>query len=85
MGTVCMFVCIVMFTPPANCREYLPGHFKVKEYCPLVFRDLRHRFGVEDLDYKVRPCEQGTYIRITYINGLGWVIDVKPIIMLRWP
>ena len=71
MVTVYTYVCIVMFTPSANCREYLPGHFKVKEYCPLVFRDLRHRFGVEDLDYKVWHCEQRTYIRITYINGMG--------------
>lgn len=34
-------------------RENLPGHFKFKEYCPQVFRNLRERFGVEDLDYQV--------------------------------
>lgn len=33
-------------------KEYLPGHFKVKEYCPLVFRDLRKRFCVDDTEYK---------------------------------
>nr|WEL12744.1 1-phosphatidylinositol-5-phosphate 4-kinase [Halisarca dujardinii] len=33
-------------------KEYLPGHFKVKEYCPLVFRDLRKRFCVDDIEYK---------------------------------
>lgn len=33
-------------------RENMPSHFKVKEYCPLVFRNLRERFGIDDLDYK---------------------------------
>ena len=35
------------------CRDNLPGHFKVKEYCPLVFRDLRRRFLIDDIEYKV--------------------------------
>lgn len=30
----------------------MPSHFKVKEYCPLVFRNLRERFGIDDIDYK---------------------------------
>lgn len=30
----------------------MPSHFKVKEYCPLVFRNLRERFGVDDVDYR---------------------------------
>lgn len=33
-------------------KENMPSHFKVKEYCPLVFRNLRERFGIDDLDYK---------------------------------
>ncbi|XP_071803054.1 phosphatidylinositol 5-phosphate 4-kinase type-2 alpha-like [Asterias amurensis] len=33
-------------------KENLPSHFKVKEYCPLVFRNLRERFNVSDLDYQ---------------------------------
>lgn len=33
-------------------RENLPSHFKVKEYCPMVFRNIRERFGIDDLDYK---------------------------------
>lgn len=33
-------------------RENMPSHFKVKEYCPLVFRNLRERFGVDDVDYR---------------------------------
>jgi len=32
-------------------KENLPSHFKVKEYCPLVFRNLRERFGIEDNDF----------------------------------
>uniref|UniRef100_A0A6B0VBX3 1-phosphatidylinositol-5-phosphate 4-kinase n=2 Tax=Ixodes TaxID=6944 RepID=A0A6B0VBX3_IXORI len=31
--------------------ENMPSHFKVKEYCPLVFRNLRERFGIDDVDY----------------------------------
>lgn len=38
-------------------RENLPGHFKFKEYCPQVFRNLRERFGIEDLDYQVCKVE----------------------------
>ncbi|TRY97800.1 hypothetical protein DNTS_008291 [Danionella cerebrum] len=34
-------------------KENLPGHFKFKEYCPLVFRNLRERFGVEHQDYQI--------------------------------
>ncbi|XP_026480880.1 phosphatidylinositol 5-phosphate 4-kinase type-2 alpha-like [Ctenocephalides felis] len=33
-------------------KENMPSHFKVKEYCPLVFRNLRERFGVDDMDFK---------------------------------
>ncbi|XP_046387706.1 phosphatidylinositol 5-phosphate 4-kinase type-2 alpha isoform X2 [Ischnura elegans] len=33
-------------------KENMPSHFKVKEYCPLVFRNLRERFGIDDQDYK---------------------------------
>jgi len=32
-------------------KENLPSHFKVKEYCPLVFRNLRERFGLDDHDF----------------------------------
>ena len=36
----------------------MPSHFKVKEYCPIVFRNLRERFGIDDQDYMVSisPC-----------------------------
>ncbi|CDW56944.1 phosphatidylinositol 5 phosphate 4 kinase type 2 [Trichuris trichiura] len=32
-------------------KESMPSHFKVKEYCPNVFRSLREKFGVEEGDY----------------------------------
>lgn len=32
-------------------KEYLPGHFKFKEYCPLVFHDLRKRFHLDDVEF----------------------------------
>lgn len=33
-------------------KESMPSHFKIKEYCPMVFRNLRERFGIDDVDYK---------------------------------
>lgn len=32
-------------------KENMPSNFKFKEYCPLVFRNLRHRFGIGDQEY----------------------------------
>lgn len=32
----------------------MPSHFKFKEYCPLVFRNLRERFGLNEATYLVR-------------------------------
>jgi hypothetical protein len=33
-------------------KENLPSHFKVKDYCPLVFRNLRERFGIDDQEFR---------------------------------
>uniref|UniRef100_A0A670JE14 1-phosphatidylinositol-5-phosphate 4-kinase n=1 Tax=Podarcis muralis TaxID=64176 RepID=A0A670JE14_PODMU len=33
-------------------KENLPSRFKFKEYCPLVFRNLRERFAIDDQDYQ---------------------------------
>ncbi|XP_008482552.1 phosphatidylinositol 5-phosphate 4-kinase type-2 alpha [Diaphorina citri] len=47
-------------------KENMPSHFKIKEYCPLVFRNLRERFGIDDLDYKesmTRFTEIESYFR----------------------
>uniref|UniRef100_A0A7N6BWD8 Phosphatidylinositol 5-phosphate 4-kinase type-2 alpha n=1 Tax=Anabas testudineus TaxID=64144 RepID=A0A7N6BWD8_ANATE len=32
-------------------KENMPSHFKFKEYCPLVFRNLRERFSIDDQDF----------------------------------
>uniref|UniRef100_T1JNX9 1-phosphatidylinositol-5-phosphate 4-kinase n=1 Tax=Strigamia maritima TaxID=126957 RepID=T1JNX9_STRMM len=33
-------------------KENMPSHFKVKEYCPLVFRNIRERFQIDDTDFR---------------------------------
>lgn len=33
-------------------KENLPSRFKFKEYCPMVFRNLRERFAIDDQDYQ---------------------------------
>ncbi|KRX76334.1 Phosphatidylinositol 5-phosphate 4-kinase type-2 beta, partial [Trichinella sp. T6] len=32
-------------------KESMPSHFKVKEYCPNVFRSIREKFAIDDDDY----------------------------------
>jgi len=49
----------VIFIPSLPARENLPSRFKFKEYCPMVFRNLRERFCIDDQDYQVR-----TYLHI---------------------
>lgn len=39
-------------------RENLPSRFKFKEYCPMVFRNLRERFCIDDQDYQVRHWQR---------------------------
>jgi hypothetical protein len=41
----------IKITNHAFNKENLPSSFKVKEYCPLVFRNLRDRFGIDDRDF----------------------------------
>lgn len=48
----CFFLPIPCVFDGLHNRENMPSHFKVKEYCPLVFRNLRERFGVDDVDYR---------------------------------
>ncbi|KAI7809558.1 putative phosphatidylinositol 5-phosphate 4-kinase type-2 alpha [Triplophysa rosa] len=33
-------------------KENMPSHFKFKEYCPLVFRNLREKFSIDDQEYQ---------------------------------
>ncbi|XP_073519403.1 phosphatidylinositol 5-phosphate 4-kinase type-2 gamma [Phyllobates terribilis] len=42
-------------------RENLPSHFKFKEYCPQVFRNLRERFVIDDTDYQVSLTRSSPY------------------------
>ncbi|XP_070210913.1 phosphatidylinositol 5-phosphate 4-kinase type-2 alpha-like [Littorina saxatilis] len=32
-------------------KDSMPSHFKVKEYCPLVFKNLRERFNIDDTQF----------------------------------
>jgi len=34
-------------------RSQIPNNFKFKEYCPLVFQNLRRRFHIQDECYQV--------------------------------
>ncbi|XP_063283625.1 phosphatidylinositol 5-phosphate 4-kinase type-2 gamma [Pelobates fuscus] len=51
-------------------RENLPSHFKFKEYCPQVFRNLRERFGIDDLDYQVSLTRSSPYGESEAHSGL---------------
>lgn len=35
----------------------LPSKYKIKEYCPIVFRDLRMRFGEDSEDFLASVCD----------------------------
>uniref|UniRef100_A0AC35U1F0 PIPK domain-containing protein n=1 Tax=Rhabditophanes sp. KR3021 TaxID=114890 RepID=A0AC35U1F0_9BILA len=32
-------------------KEYMPSHFKIKQYCPNVFRNVREQFGITQKEY----------------------------------
>ncbi|RMC01378.1 hypothetical protein DUI87_21816 [Hirundo rustica rustica] len=46
-------------------KENLPSRFKFKEYCPLVFRNLRERFGIDDQDYQSRSGHSQPHPRVS--------------------
>lgn len=50
-------------------KENLPSHFKVKEYCPLVFRNLRERFGISDEDFLSSLISKCPKQRESHKNG----------------
>lgn len=76
----CVFVCVH--------RENMPSHFKFKEYCPLVFRNLRERFAIDDQDFlvwkhtviKYKSCNVTMVVQYNLLSELctrlGW-IDIK--------
>uniref|UniRef100_A0A8C7QUK6 PIPK domain-containing protein n=1 Tax=Oncorhynchus mykiss TaxID=8022 RepID=A0A8C7QUK6_ONCMY len=44
-------------------KENLPSRFKFKEYCPMVFRNLRERFSIDDQDYQfIVECHGSTLL-----------------------
>ena len=51
-------------------RENFPSHFKFKEYCPLVFKQLRERFGVDDSQYVVSIVSW--YCILSYYDLVPW-------------
>ena len=61
-------------------KENLPSHFKIKEYCPLVFRNLRERFGLDDMEYlnsltkspKVSFFVKQQMVTFNLINVIDW-------------
>ena len=40
----------------------MPSHFKVKEYCPLVFRAFREYWKVHDSSFRVRLINLKYYL-----------------------
>ncbi|OQV16814.1 Phosphatidylinositol 5-phosphate 4-kinase type-2 alpha [Hypsibius exemplaris] len=51
-------------------KDNMPSHFKVKEYCPLVFRNLRERFKVTDSQYMLSLTSSEPIIKDTH-GGQG--------------
>eukprot|EP00062_Callorhinchus_milii_P022971 gi/632981320/ref/XP_007907527.1/ PREDICTED: phosphatidylinositol 5-phosphate 4-kinase type-2 gamma [Callorhinchus milii] len=51
-------------------KENLPSNFKFKEYCPQVFRNLRERFGIDDMDYQVSLTRSPPYNECESRNGM---------------
>ena len=57
-------------------RENMPSHFKFKEYCPMVFRNLRERFGIDDQDFQVSSLSKHLnwwYIQVLKVNNAAVV------------
>jgi len=48
-------------------RSHIPDNFIFKEYCPLVFQNLRSRFGIQDELYQVclEVKQQSAYITVS--------------------
>jgi len=63
-----MCMCIGMaYVHLVSYRENLPSHFKYKEYCPVVFRKLRERFGINEQDYLVIKIPISLYWFVLFI------------------
>lgn len=49
-------------------KDVMPSHFKVKEYCPLVFRNLRERFSIYESDY-LRSLTKFQPVAVDILSG----------------
>lgn len=62
----------------------MPSHFKVKEYCPLVFRNLRERFSIDDQEYKESMTRWEIYtFRQPFIPDVSVVVVVVVVVVVR--
>lgn len=54
----------------------MPSHFKFKEYCPNVFRNLREKFGVGDNDFLVSESGEAGRDGVSEndLSGVVWSI-----------
>lgn len=58
----------------------MPSHFKIKEYCPLVFRNLRERFGIDDVDYKESMTRYNLFFYFKKILIVDYTLSHKLVI-----
>ncbi|XP_030624996.1 phosphatidylinositol 5-phosphate 4-kinase type-2 alpha isoform X3 [Chanos chanos] len=56
-------------------KENMPSHFKFKEYCPLVFRNLRERFSIDDQDFQYIVECHGTTLLPQFLGMYRLTVD----------
>uniref|UniRef100_A0AAR2JKY4 Phosphatidylinositol 5-phosphate 4-kinase type-2 alpha n=1 Tax=Pygocentrus nattereri TaxID=42514 RepID=A0AAR2JKY4_PYGNA len=56
-------------------KENMPSHFKFKEYCPLVFRNLRERFSIDDQDFQFIVECHGTTLLPQFLGMYRITVD----------
>uniref|UniRef100_A0A914HI42 PIPK domain-containing protein n=1 Tax=Globodera rostochiensis TaxID=31243 RepID=A0A914HI42_GLORO len=66
-------------------KDVMPSHFKIKEYCPNVFRNIREQFGVDQYGYltsltvqepELEPNETTTSNRLFVSHDKQFVVKV---------
>jgi 1-phosphatidylinositol-5-phosphate 4-kinase len=66
-------------------RDVMPSHFKIKDYCPNVFRNIREQFGVDQSEYlssltmqepELKPNESSNSSRLFISHDKQFVIKV---------
>ena len=56
-----------------HCRDNMPSHFKFKEYCPVVFRNLRERFGIDEEVYLVSI--NIVFVFLSVVHSVVWWLN----------